>query len=141
VSGYLEVSRRGFVQAILVATTGVWGRVRALFAEPPAGGLRSTALAERLAGCVREGGSARAIGRAYLAARAPRASVQEVAGRLWPPGLDPRGTGQAGELRQALLERFRADFAAGRIVSVDGWVLSETEAQLCALIAQLPGRG
>ncbi len=29
----------------------------------------------------------------------------------------------------------RADFAGGRMVSVDGWIISDTEARLCALAA------
>lgn len=36
---------------------------------------------------------------------------------------------QAGEA--SLEARIRSDFAAGRIVRVDHWVLSETEARLC----------
>ena len=36
----------------------------------------------------------------------------------------------------ALRERHREDFAAGRIVVLRGWVLSQTEARLCALAAR-----
>jgi hypothetical protein len=35
--------------------------------------------------------------------------------------------------RQSIDEQVRDDFAAGRIVVVSGWVLSETEARQCAL--------
>lgn len=34
-----------------------------------------------------------------------------------------------------LLEAVRADFSTGRTISLDGWVLSETEVQLCGLYA------
>jgi hypothetical protein len=37
-----------------------------------------------------------------------------------------------------LVERVRDDFAEGRVEIVDGWVLSETEAKLYALIELLP---
>jgi hypothetical protein len=37
-------------------------------------------------------------------------------------------------LRRRVDRRIRADFAAGRVVSVDGWVLSRTEARLYALV-------
>jgi hypothetical protein len=35
--------------------------------------------------------------------------------------------------RPAIAARVRDDFANGRIVTVDGWMLSITEARLCAL--------
>jgi hypothetical protein len=35
--------------------------------------------------------------------------------------------------RQSIEEQIRDDFAAGRTVVVNGWVLSETEARQCAL--------
>ena len=70
-----------------------------------------------------------------------------------PPGLDPRALGAA--LRAAhpgctaadclaraalpnpadLPARSSADFAAGRTITVNGWVLSRTEAWLCAALA------
>ena len=34
-----------------------------------------------------------------------------------------------------VVDRVRADFAAGRIVQVQGWFFSRTEADLCALVA------
>lgn len=43
-------------------------------------------------------------------------------------------TGQ-GELRVQTKKRIREDFARGRTVTVDGWVLSRTEAALCILAA------
>ncbi|MGH8909145.1 MAG: hypothetical protein ACRD0K_22290 [Egibacteraceae bacterium] len=49
----------------------------------------------------------------------------------------PRVLGAAtdGHLRQWLLGSTRRDFADGLIVTLDGWVLSRTEARLCALAA------
>jgi hypothetical protein len=38
----------------------------------------------------------------------------------------------------SLAEQIREDFAAGRIVVVSGWVLSETEARQCALHSLSP---
>ena len=40
----------------------------------------------------------------------------------------------------ALRERHRDDFREGRIVLLRGWVLSQTEARLCALAAKISGR-
>jgi hypothetical protein len=39
------------------------------------------------------------------------------------------------ETSRALAVRIRSDYAAGRTVKVDGWVLSRTEARLYALVA------
>jgi hypothetical protein len=70
-----------------------------------------------------------------------------------PPGLEPRALGAALRaahpdctaqeclVRAALPDlsvlpaRSAADFAAGDIVAVDGWILSRTEAWLCAALA------
>lgn len=48
------------------------------------------------------------------------------------PALPPLGRAAAGA-------RIRADFAAGRVLRLDGWVLSRTEAELCARAALLLG--
>ncbi len=40
--------------------------------------------------------------------------------------------------RQSLAERISSDFAAGRTVVVNGWLLSTTEARQCALFSLLP---
>ena len=46
-----------------------------------------------------------------------------------------QGLSGAGPLRAQVAELVRQDFAAGRMACVDGWMLSETEARLCALAA------
>lgn len=48
------------------------------------------------------------------------------------PAFDLAGLGDVGEA-------IRADFAAGRTVPLDGWVLSRTEAELCARVALRDG--
>ena len=39
-------------------------------------------------------------------------------------------------LRAYVESRIESDFELGRTVDVDGWILSETEADLCALVAE-----
>ena len=58
--------------------------------------------------------------------------------RLLSEELEPvlRWGSEGFEVR--LVERVRDDFAEGRVEIVDGWVLSETEAKLFALIELLP---
>ena len=41
--------------------------------------------------------------------------------------------GDLAGLRRLVDERIRGDFAAGRVVDVDGWLLAVTEARICAL--------
>ena len=62
--------------------------------------------------------ASRAIGAAYLRAH-PRDTLADAhtAARLPRPHL---------------AARVREDFAAGRVVMLDGWMLSVTEARLCA---------
>ena len=43
--------------------------------------------------------------------------------------------------RERMLVQVRADYAAGRTVILSGWVLSVSEARLCALAALEPDEG
>ena len=50
-------------------------------------------------------------------------------------GTGPATTGSARGLAQAIRQRNRDDFATGRIVTIDGWMLSLTETRVYALAA------
>jgi hypothetical protein len=63
--------------------------------------------------------AARAIGAAYLRAH-PNDSLTDARAIATQP-------------RAHIAARVREDFAAGRVVLLDGWMLSVTEARLCAL--------
>jgi hypothetical protein len=90
---------------------------------------------ERLVDLFRRKESARVIGRTYLQAcpSEARASclVDEIASGL-EGGAGALRTGNA-ELKRRLALRIRNDFAEDEIVCLEGWVLSRTEARLCAL--------
>jgi hypothetical protein len=88
--------------------------------------------AARLVGIFREPASARAIGRAYLRQAPEEADAARLLALIHPGDCAALS---ASELRRAVAARQRADFAAGRTVLLDGWVLSRTEARLCALAA------
>jgi hypothetical protein len=83
--------------------------------------------------------SARAIGRAHLAAQPARADVAALV-------MDLAGSGvpidvpiyRSGLARRQLRAQIRQDFADERIGVVDGWCLSLTELRLCALAALVP---
>lgn len=97
----------------------------------------TVAIAQRLIQAVDHRGSARAVGRAYVATRPPERTLQRVLTALtadrFPPRMVLRADPQT--LRVRVREALRDDFARGRTVSVHGWVLSLTEARLCALVA------
>lgn len=80
--------------------------------------------------------SAEAIGRAYLLGLGtPRPALTVLQAELMRAlQLDPAGLHQqrATMLETRLRERIRQDFAEGRVVTVDGWILSRIEAQACA---------
>jgi hypothetical protein len=76
--------------------------------------------------------SARAIGAAYLrTVDGAEASSEHLTRAL----LGDIGTTGARELRSKIGSRIRRDFAEHEVVTVDGWMLSRTEARLCALVA------
>lgn len=131
----MPVTRRRLMLVLLLSVAAaIKRRVGVLVAGPVRGG-SITQRAHLLAKCVRETGSARALGQAYLASSAPQPTLETLVTRLWPPDLDPTVSVKA--LRKTLAVQSRADFAEGQTVSVDGWLLSHTESRLYALTAVL----
>ena len=98
--------------------------------------------AGRLAAVLRQPASAARIGRAYLAAHPAEAEltllVEGVVGG-WDDAEGWLERAGPGELRARLRAQIRADFAARRTVSVQGWVLARTEARLFGLAALRAG--
>lgn len=91
----------------------------------------------RLTRCLSDPQSAAVLGARYLA-RMPEEADRELLARLIA-GARRRALRLARadtrRLRALLARQQRADFACGRTVCLDGWVLSRTEARLCALAA------
>jgi hypothetical protein len=79
---------------------------------------------------------AAAIGAAYLRSRPAEGDLVTLLERIRPEGwralLHDRA---ASEWRGEFARLNREDFAHGRVVAVEGWVLAQTEARLCALAA------
>jgi hypothetical protein len=88
--------------------------------------------AVRLVAVFREPESARVIGRAYLRQAPEEADSARLVALIHPGDCSSLGD---AELRRAVIARQRADFGSGRTVLLDGWLLSRTEARLCALAA------
>lgn len=82
------------------------------------------------------------VGARYLQTIAEGGRRRELAESLLPC-LDPAGRTAAGGngLLAALGGQIRRDFGADRTVDLEGWVVSETEARLYALIHLLDSAG
>ena len=92
--------------------------------------------ARRIAGIFTRPLSAARIGRAYLRAHPDQARLDRLLQELaagWPGGAGHLERLSTAQLRRRLNRKIRADFAAGRTVTVEGWVLAESEARLFAL--------
>jgi hypothetical protein len=94
--------------------------------------LHSSASANDAAGSKNSGAaySVRRLGQAYLRQR-PEEAGRTLLLRELRRDLDSIDT--ADDLKKVIRLRISDDFAAGRTVMLDGWVLSITECRLCAL--------
>jgi hypothetical protein len=85
---------------------------------------------------LRDAEGARLVGGAYLRC-APQENAVALLGTLAALTKD-RGRLDAvekGQLGKLIALQRQHEFAAGETVYVDGWILSRTEAQICALVA------
>jgi hypothetical protein len=62
-------------------------------------------------------------------------SRQALVDSIFGPERDRLAAGDPAQVHGWLRTRIREDFGAGRTVTVDGWVLADTEARLYALAA------
>jgi hypothetical protein len=87
---------------------------------------------------------ARAIGAEYVRTRpreATAAALVDAIAEGVPGGRSVLATASDRALRALLAERTTSDFAEGKTVMLRRWILSETEARLCALASVSRGRG
>jgi hypothetical protein len=100
-------------------------------------------LAVRLSGLLAHEQSARAVGLAYLRAAPPNPTVDGLVDLL-ADGLPGRRrtlrSASDGELRRLLALRSQQDFAEERVIALDGWIASVTEARLCGIAALVSSR-
>lgn len=119
--GMLGLTRRGFVKWMVAFGTLSPGIVQAA-ARP-----RAESTARRLLAAWSHPDSAKEIGRVYLVGHPAEADATLLCHYLESTCVQPeRG-------RPDWSAVIRDDFARGNTVVVDGWVLSRTEARLCAL--------
>ena len=79
--------------------------------------------------------AARILGWSYLAKHPAEADQRHLLDRVLGTGLTPWSNPNASALRRHLALQQRQDFQNGATVTVDGWILSRTEARLYALCA------
>jgi hypothetical protein len=135
-----EIERRAFLRGAGAATA--LGLAAPTLLAFFAGCGRESALARSLSGFFADPESARAVGREYLELAPDEPDADAVLERLAGPRLrewEALAASDPDRLVQALRLQHRSDFAHERVVAIRGWVLSETEARLCALAALAAG--
>ena len=97
-------------------------------------------LTTRLRGLFTNTKSANAVGLRYLAAAPGEADARLLTGLICGTRDRYRRLMEAdsGRLRELLIEQQKQDFGNGRVVTLEGWILSETEVRLCAIAAITP---
>lgn len=130
------IERRRFLQALLgvgsaavVAKLAPW-RALVETVNPP--------LSTKLVGLLEHRRSARVVGDEYLREGSgeggARALAYAIASGL-EGGHDEARTASGSDLRELVELRIQRDFAEDRTVKLHGWIVSRTEARLCALAA------
>lgn len=131
----LRFTRRTFLAGLATGIVGAAIGLRLYWSSGSA-----TREAMRLAGVLRHPDGAALLGRLYLA-ESPReadaARLVALIGAALGPALKPVSAATDAALRAGLDERIRNDFIGGDMVMVGGWLLSITEARLCALVSLL----
>jgi hypothetical protein len=130
------ISRRTFIESLpaILAIAPTLAEFGTLVPLDPAPAVDHSALRDMFAHQRR---SARALGRHYLGQCPAEADCDALVELLLgeaestQPGELPR----SGDLLAFFRKRFAEDFGRGNTVMIRGWVLSRTEARLCALIA------
>ena len=100
--------------------------------------LSPTPLGRRLAGLLQHRQGAQLIGQEYLRRAPAEGSVRVLVGLI--ASSLPHGTRRLSalsdeELRAHVLRSVHKDFEDGRVVNLGGWIVSLTEARLCAVAA------
>ena len=99
---------------------------------PPLGA-RDNALLSLLRDVVADNPAVERLGKSHLHALIGRNATGQMMQRLFG-GLPRNSTMNAEQLRRHLATLRQADFAADNLVTVDGWVLAESEADAITLV-------
>ncbi len=89
----------------------------------------------KLAALRRDRFSAALLGWAWLEDQSPAPSATELVARICGESGCAEFEHDSDRMRRSIAERHRSDFERGNLVSVGGWLMSETEVALYALVA------
>jgi hypothetical protein len=129
-----SLNRRSFLRMLFLL--GLWVPTRSQHAFVATDGSHADLLSAKLLTVFHDQESARAVGLEYLRLRSVKTDAQELIKQICASWNEPQIAHATTETIKALLQnRQRDDFEKDRIVKVRGWILSETEARLCALAA------
>lgn len=123
-----RLHRRAFVQTLSVLFMGLPGRSGRPGSEPDE-------RARHLLTVFGDIESARTVGAEYLRSAPHEADLPGLLAALCGPASGDACVAHADEWAAALAARCKDDFLEGRVVRIQGWVLSRTEARLCAVAA------
>ena len=126
----ISLRRRTLLKTLPVAAAVKGTLIGALLA-PRSAGAAETDPVERLLAVLPHRRQAAAVGQAYAAIIAAEPIGPHLLDSVIP--AEQIATATTSELRDLLRALRREDFREGRTVTVEGWVLSVTEARLCAL--------
>lgn len=122
----MRLTRRGFLASLAVGIAGAALGLRLYWTER-----RTPAGAEQLVRLLPHADSAARLGQRYLDDTPQEADATRLIALI---GTVPAVGESDAALRARLQARIRQDFIDGDTVAVDGWLLSRTEARLCALV-------
>jgi len=133
----MQIPTRRSVLALLASCAAVLAWPASARRRPPIVRQDGPAdVADRLAGLFRNRTSAMTVGRAYLRRHPDERTISALLGGL-AAGADGLArtiaAGDPDRCRALVGARLRDDFACRRTVVLDGWIVSRTEARLCAV--------
>lgn len=137
IMGRLMISRRAFLRTTALLGAGAlgWsGVVKGLLRTRPQ--TAADPVSSGVASLFSDPARARAVGMEYLRTVAVESDPPRLRRLIMTRlGLAERPLPPPERLRAEIARGIREDFAAGQTVQVAGWILSRTEARVCALVA------
>jgi hypothetical protein len=125
-----QMTRRNFIVSLLAG-----GACASLLLRQAASAFASTASASDIGGFLRAVAACREIGEAYLQQNPAERNKELLEQLVFSDFGKSRDSIQSDELKNYLFKRIELDFAEDKIILLNTWFLSATEARLYALAA------
>lgn len=131
----MKPTRRTMLGVLALGTVSIGGEQAYSHWLPTAPDPASRVLAERLARMPKQRGPLRSIGLSYLKNLEHRPTAEQIVEEWFPSAAERQRVLALKPLKLAeqIAARTLADYRKGRVVNVNGWLLSETEARFAAL--------